>query len=181
MVGSEFVVDNMKASCLASTGQATTGDVIVWSIYSWHTSGTLVPIKHYLNITGYLRTLADHVQCIPLILASSANNLMLLSWTWQQVHCIQTVYTNGPDRNPGEHLRDVMEWETRIMDMQPTNLQEPCDAIKAIWTTIPEKCFQHLVEFMQRTIKDSSEDKKAVRQRTTKVYLTECMCPQWHI
>lgn len=160
MVGSEFVVDNMKASCLASTGQATTGDVIVSSIYSWHTLGTLVPIRHYLNITGYLRTLADHVQCIPLILASSANNLELLSWTWQQVHCIQTVYTNGPDHNPGEHLRDVVEWETHIMDMQPTNLQEPCDAIKAICTTIPEKCFQHLLNLCNERLRTVLKTKR---------------------
>ncbi len=32
------------------------------------------------------------------------------------------------------------------MDVQPTNLQQLCDAIMTIWTKISEECFQHLVE-----------------------------------
>ncbi len=39
------------------------------------------------------------------------------------------------------------------MDVQPTNLQQLCDAIMSIWTKISEKCFQHLVESMPRKIK----------------------------
>ncbi len=40
-----------------------------------------------------------------------------------------------------------------IMDVQPTNLQQLCDAIISIWTNISEECFQHLVESMPRIIK----------------------------
>ncbi len=39
------------------------------------------------------------------------------------------------------------------MDVQPTNLQQLCDAIMSIWTKIFEECFQHLVESMPRRIK----------------------------
>ncbi len=42
----------------------------------------------------------------------------------------------------------VMEREIRIMDVQPTNLQQLRDAIMSIWTKISEECFQHLVESM---------------------------------
>ncbi len=42
----------------------------------------------------------------------------------------------------------VMEQEIRIMDVQPTNLQQLRDAIMSIWTKISEECFQHLVESM---------------------------------
>jgi len=45
-----------------------------------------------------------------------------------------------------EHLWNVVEQEIRIMDDQPGNLQQSCDAI--IWTKISEKCFKHRVEFM---------------------------------
>ncbi len=54
----------------------------------------------------------------------------------------------SPDLNPIEHLWDVVEREIRIMDVQPTNLQQLRDAIMSIWTKISEECFQHLVESM---------------------------------
>ncbi len=52
-----------------------------------------------------------------------------------------------------EHLWDVVEREIRIIDGQPTNLQQLRDAIMLIWTKISEECFQHLVESMSRRIK----------------------------
>ncbi len=37
------------------------GGVMVRGIFSWHTLGPLVPIKHHLNATAYLSIVADHV------------------------------------------------------------------------------------------------------------------------
>ncbi len=65
------------------------------------------------------------------------NELSLLKWP-----------PLSPDLNPIEHLWDVVEREIRIMDVQPTNLQQLRDAIMSIWTKISEECFQHLVESM---------------------------------
>ena len=70
------------------------------------------------------------------------NEFTLLKWPPQ-----------SPDLNPIEQLWDVVEWEIRIMDVQPTNLQQLLDAIMSIWTKISEECFQHLVESMPRRIK----------------------------
>ncbi len=70
------------------------------------------------------------------------NEFTLLKWPPQ-----------SPDLNPIEHLWDVVEQEIRIMDVQPTNLQQLRDAIMSIWTNISEECFQHLVESMPRRIK----------------------------
>ncbi len=39
----------------------------------------------------------------------------------------------SPDLNPIEHFWDVVEREICIMDVQPTNLQQLCDAIMSIW------------------------------------------------
>ncbi len=47
----------------------------------------------------------------------------------------------------------VVEREIRIMDVQPTNLQQLRDAIMSMWTKISEECFQHLVESMPQRIK----------------------------
>ncbi len=66
------------------------------------------------------------------------NEFTLLKWPPQ-----------SPDLNPIEHLWDVVEREIRIMDVQPTNLQQLCDAIMSI----SEECLQHLVESMPRRIK----------------------------
>ncbi len=52
-----------------------------------------------------------------------------------------------------EYICDVVEWEIRFMDVQPTNLRQLRDAIMSIWTNISEECFQHIVESMPRKIK----------------------------
>ncbi len=73
------------------------------------------------------------------------NKFTLLKWPQQ-----------SPNLNPIEHLWDVVEQEIRIMDVQPTNLQQLMldeQAIMSIWTKISEECFQHLVESMPRRIK----------------------------
>ncbi len=57
------------------------------------------------------------------------------------------------------------------MDVQPTNLQKLCDAIKSIWTKISEECFQHLVKSMPRRIKAVLAKGGPNRAGTSKVYL----------
>ncbi len=63
---------------------------------------------------------------------------------------MSSLYSQSPDHNPIEHLWDMVERESRIMEVQPTNLQQLRDAIMSIWTKISEECFQHLVESMTR-------------------------------
>ncbi len=130
----------------------------MWGVFSWHTLSPLVPIEHRLNATVYLSIVADHVHpfmttVYPSSDASSSrimhrhkaqiisdwflehdNEFTLLKWPPQ-----------SPDLNPIEHLWDVVEREIHIMDVQPTNLQQLCDAIMSIWTKISEECLQHLV------------------------------------
>ncbi len=158
--------ESMDPSCLVSTVQAGGGGVMVWGIFSWHTLGPLVPIEHLLNATAYLSIVADHVHPFMTTVYPSSdgyfqqdnapchkaqiisdwflehdNEFTLLKWPPQ-----------SPDLNPIEHLWDVVEREIRIMDVQPTNLQQLRDAIMSIWTKISEVCFQYLVESMQRRI-----------------------------
>ncbi len=135
-------------------------------IFSWHTLGLLVPIEHCLNTTAYLSIVAAHVHpfmttVYHLLMATSSrimhrhkaqiisdwflehdNEFTLLKWPPQ-----------SPDLNPIEHLWDVVEREILIMDVQPTNLQQLCDAFMSIWTKISEEYFQHLVESIPRRIK----------------------------
>lgn len=73
----------------------------------------------------------------------SSHHLKLVEFTvlkWPQ---------QSPDLNPIEHLWDVVEREISIMDMQPTYLQQLCDAVMSKWTKTSEECFQHLVESMR--------------------------------
>lgn len=49
-----------------------------------------------------------------------------------------------------EHFWDILEWEIHIIDIQPTNLQQLCDAIMEIWSQSSEECFQHLVNLLGR-------------------------------
>ncbi len=126
-----------------------------------------LPIEHHLNATANLSIVAEHVypfmttvypssdgyfqqdnapchaaQIISDWFLEHDNEFTLLKWPSQ-----------SPDLNPIEHLWDVVEQEIRIMDVQPTNLQQLRDAIMSIWTKISEECFQHLVESMPRRIK----------------------------
>ncbi len=153
---------------------------MVRRIFSWHTLGLLVPIEHRLNTTVYLSIVADHVhpfmttvyhllmcfqqdnapchkaQIISDWFLEHDNEFTLLKWPPQ-----------SPDLNPIEHLWDVVEREIHIMDVQPTNLQQLCDAIMSIWTKISEECFQHLVESMPRRIKADLKT-KGVQPGTSK-------------
>ena len=63
------------------------------------------------------------------------NEFIVLKWLQQ-----------SPDFNPVEHLWDVVERESRILDVRSTNLQQLFDSVMSIWTNISEECFQHLVE-----------------------------------
>ncbi len=146
--------------------QSGGGGVMVWGIFSWHTLGPLVPIEYCLNTTAYLSIVSDHVhpfmttvshllmyfqqdnapchkaQIISDWFLEHDNEFTLLKWPPQ-----------SPDLNPIEHLWDVVEREIHIMNVQPTNLQQLCDAIMSIWTKISEECFQHLVESISWRIK----------------------------
>ncbi len=131
-------------------------------IFSWHTLVLLVPIEHRLKATAYLSIVSDHVHLFMTtvyhLLMSTSSRIM---HHVTKIKSSQTGFLNmtneftllkwppqSPDLNPIEHLWDVVEREILIMNVQPTNLQQLCDAIMTIWTKISEECFQHLVESM---------------------------------
>ncbi len=64
----------------------------------------------------------------------------------------------------------VVEREIRIMDVQPTNLQQLRDAIMPIWTKISEGCFQHLVESIPRRNK-AVWRQRGVQPGTSNMYI----------
>ncbi len=169
---------------IVSTVQAAGGGVMVWGIYSWHTLGPLVPIEHCLNDKAYLSNVVDHVhpfmttvypssdgyfqqdnapchkaQIISDWFLEHENEFTLLKWPPQ-----------SPDLNPIEHLWDVVEREIRIMDVQPTNLQQLRDAILSTWTKISEECFQHLVKSMPQELRQFWRQ-NGVQPGTSKVHL----------
>ncbi len=76
----------------------------------------------------------------------------------------------SPDLNPIEHLWDVVEREIRIMDVQPTNLQQLRDAIMSIWTKISEECFNTLLNLCHEELRHFWRQKGA-QPSTSKVYL----------
>ncbi len=144
-VGSEFGVKNMKAwiilPCLNGSG------------WLWWCNGLgdiflahLVPIEHRLNATVYLNIVADHVHPF---MSTVYHLLMYFQQDNAPCHKAQIIsdwflehdneFTllkcppQSPDLNPIEHLWDVVEREIHIMDVQPTNLQQLCDAIMTIW------------------------------------------------
>ncbi len=180
----------MDPSCLVSTVQAGGGGVMVWGIFSWHTLGPLVPIEHCLNATAYLSIVADHVLydfSVPIFWCyfqqdnAPYHKAQIIS-DWFLVHDNEFTLLKwppqSPDLNPIEHIWDVVEREIHIIDVQPTNLQQLCDAIMSIWTKISEECFQHLAESMSWRIKVISEGKRGVQPGTSKVYLivaSECI------
>ncbi len=135
----------MDSSGLVSTVRVGDGGVMVWGVFSWHTLGPLVPIKHCLNTTVYLSIVADHVHpfmttVYHLLMYFQQDNApchkaQIIS-DWFLEHDNEFTLLKWPpqssDLNPIEHLWDVVEREIHIMDVQMTNLQQLCDAIMSI-------------------------------------------------
>ncbi len=157
---------------------------MVWAIFSWHTLGPLVPIKHCLNATAYLSIVADHVlPFMTTVYASSdgyfqqdnapCHKAQIIS-DWFLEHDNEFTLPKwppqSPDLNPIEHLWDVVERDICIMDVQLTNLLQLRDDIMSIWTKISEECFQHIVESMPRRMKAVLKAKGGPTH-TSKVYL----------
>ncbi len=139
---------------------------MVWGIFSWDTLSPLVPIENRLNATACLSIVADHVYPFMTTVYNSSygyfqqdnapcHKAQIIS-DWFLKHDNEFTLLKWPrhlsDLNPIEHLWDVVEREILIMDVQPTNLQQLCDAIMSIWTKTSEECFQHFVESMPRRI-----------------------------
>ena len=142
----------MVPSCLVSTVQAGGGGVMVLGMFSWHNLGLLVPTEHCLNAAAYLSIAADHVRpFMTTVYPSSDGYFQQDNAPWHKAHIISNWFLEhdneftvlqcppqSPDLNPIEHLWDVVEREIRIIDVQPTNLQQLRDAIMSIRTKISE-------------------------------------------
>uniref|UniRef100_A0A9J8B744 Transposable element Tc1 transposase n=1 Tax=Cyprinus carpio carpio TaxID=630221 RepID=A0A9J8B744_CYPCA len=180
--------ESMDPSCLVSMVQAGAGGVMVWGMFSWHTLGPLVPIEHRLNATVYLSIVSDHVHPIMTTVYPSSDGYFqqdnapchkaqIIS-DWFLEHDNEFTLLKCPPQSPDlssiEQLWDVVEWEIRIMDVQPTNLQQLCDAIMSIWTKISEECFQHLVKSMPRRIKAVLKTKGGAQDGTSELQRRVC-------
>ncbi len=163
--------ESLDPSCLVSTVQAAGGGIMVWGIFSsrnfWPLTTKWSSFKCH-SLPEYCcwpcPSLYDY--SVPIfwwlfpagcIMYKSSNHLRLVYW---MSSLLLKWPPQSPDLNPIEHLWDVVEREIRIMDVQPTNLQQLRDAIMSIWTKISEECFQHLVESMSRIIKAVLKEKK---------------------
>ncbi len=166
---------------------------MVWGVFSWHTLGPLVPIEHRLNTTLYRSIVADHVHPFMTTVYPSSdgyfqqdnapchkdqiisdwflehdNEFTLLKWPPQ-----------SPDLNPIEHLWDVVEREIHIMDVQPTNLQQLCDAFMTIWTKISEECSNTLLNLCHEELRQFWRQKE-VQPGTSKVYVIKWPVSVYH-
>ncbi|KAK0152938.1 Transposable element Tcb2 transposase [Merluccius polli] len=115
---------------------------VMCELYRLCKIAAVLPCTHLLMATSSRITRHVKARIISDWFLEHDNEFTVLKWPPQ-----------SPDLNPIEHLWDVVEREIRIMDVQPTNLQQLRDAIMSIWTKLSEECFQYLVESVPRRIK----------------------------
>ncbi len=102
-----------------------------------------VPIEHRLNATSYRSIVADHVHPFMTSVPSSdirqdnaPSHKAQITSDWFLEHDDEFTLLKWPPQSPDlnliEHLWDVVEQKIRIMDVQPTNLQQLRDAVTSI-------------------------------------------------
>ncbi len=166
MVGSQFGVKNMKAwiilLCLNGSGWWWCNGV--GDIFLAHFGPLSTNWESFNHHSLYLSIIADHVHSfMTTVYTSSDDYFQQDNAPWHKAQIISDWFLEhdndftllkcppqSPDLNPIEHLWDVVEREFRIMDVQPTNLQQLREAIMSIWTKISEG---DLVESMAWRIK----------------------------
>ncbi len=126
-------------------------------------SCSLVPIEHCLYATAYLSIVADHVHPFMTTVYPSSDSYfqqynapchkaqIISDWFLEHDNEFTLVKwpPQSPDLNPIVHLWYVLwyvvEREIRIMDVQPINLQQLCDASHVnmdqnLWGMFPTPC-----------------------------------------
>ncbi len=93
---------------------------------------------------------------------------------WFLKHDNELTLLKWPPQSP-DHLWDVVERENRIMDVQPTNLQQLCDAIISIWTKISEEMFPTLCWIYTKINQGSSEGKSGSKQGVPNKVASGCI------
>uniref|UniRef100_A0A3Q2D6V6 Tc1-like transposase DDE domain-containing protein n=1 Tax=Cyprinodon variegatus TaxID=28743 RepID=A0A3Q2D6V6_CYPVA len=158
--------ESLDPSPLGTQAQPAAMGLTVWGIFSWHKLGSLVSIDDSLNAADYLRLVADHVLPFMTTVYPSADGCfqqgnapfhkdeVVSSWFQEHKNQFSVLHwpPQSPDLNPIERLWDVIEREIRVMDGQPTNLQQLREAVMSGWSRISEECFRHAVESMPQRI-----------------------------
>lgn len=99
----------------------------------------LVPPQHHLNATANLNIAADHVDVF-CDLSVLIFKTQIISNRFLECHNESKWPPQVPDQNPTEWLLDVVRQEIYIVDVQPKNLQQLCDAMKSTWTKMSVSC-----------------------------------------
>jgi hypothetical protein len=143
----------------------------VYTMFSWHTLGPLIPTEQCLNATAYLNIVADQVHPLMVTIdplshgyfqqdnAPCHKACIVSKWSQEHDHGVFSLLewpVQSPDLNPIEYLCGETERAVRSMNVTQSNLQQLRDAITSIWTNIPVERFRHLVESVAQIILEAN-------------------------
>ncbi|KFM64391.1 Transposable element Tcb1 transposase, partial [Stegodyphus mimosarum] len=147
---------------IAGTVQAGGGSIMVWGMFSWHSSRLASLVEGTMDQYKYASVLADHVHPYMRIVFPQDDGIFQQDnarchtaasvRAWFEEH--QDEFTvlpwpaNSPDLNPIEHLWDQIDRVVRATDPQPRNLaQLATDCIVAITIHVEQKRLSNLTVY----------------------------------
>ena len=159
--------------CTASHTQDGGGGIMLWRTFSWVSLESVVVVKQTLNATEYLNIIADQLHSYMASVFRTRNEMfqqdnapchkarIVLEWFYEHDTEFQLMsqLPGSLDRNPTEHIWNVMERQLKIQIPTSRNISDSLDRCLNILYNLSSAICQGFVASIPRRVVAASRAK----------------------